>query len=82
MRAVLSLLSAVALSGCNSSPKLWTHDEIVDIADDAQDDSELQSSVADLDSRLSALEAENSRLKRQVSDLEAETGTLRLKVGY
>lgn len=79
-RFVFAMGLATALIGCSDSQgkRLWSHDEITDIADDAIDDRELEKPTvagsSDLEARLQALEDQNRELARllaAVSEREA-----------
>lgn len=59
-RAFLSLIAIASLSACSDRPKLWTESEIQDIAGDAAGDAaadtDHEDRIADLESRIDALE--------------------------
>ena len=76
-----ALAALVLLTGCNEGQKvkMWTRDEIADIASDYQSDtSELESRISDLesavesrDAKISSLEAEIAAVRSEISDLDA-----------
>ena len=66
----LAALALLALAACSDSNKLVTHDEVVDIADDAVDASELPGRMDDLEAEVERLDAENQDLRSRVETLE------------
>lgn len=70
--------SAVAalllLTGCDDVPQTWSRADIEDIAQDQAED--FATDTSGLDSRLTALEAENDALESKASDLESQINTL------
>lgn len=75
-----SALAAFALlTGCDTGPKVWTRDEIADIAGDAQtvDVSELESRLSDLQSSIDDLETKNRQISSDMDQLRSDHDSLK-----
>ena len=82
-RLLLLALVSSSVAGCADGPKVWTHDEIEDIASDAAYDAvgeltgsyetnDYQSQIANLERQVSDQESEINRLESEIDSLRSE----------